>query len=578
MSDFDKIINDRLNEEDGEFFPRREANWDALSQRLAEFDKANPLPTAAPKPVLTAVWRRWAWTSAAAALVGVSGLLFWHFNEVHSLEQQNAGLAKEIVSLKSGQQPANGTTIVERKTTVETNTTIETTKTVVEQSPNASYSKNEVKVPVSTNNRIEKPSFTQKETLAGVEQKQGNAAQNKINAAIVDNKSGSNKRETVLSENAKTAVSQKRNNIQIAKVDNKNMPNALPFDSKNAPLNSQKTFLNEGMAFQKDPSVSSEVLDANRTNIAQNKPIDVPIAPKTGDVNIQSNVPNLDKVETITQTPPAQSNRDVPSVSNPISGKEGETQTVKTGVAAVENTKKDSLANTNIAAQTTETKKDETAPIIKPAPKKNVLKNILPKGIALGIEGFYASESPDVRGIMPTTGKGLTAELAFANNISLTASGDLLETHFDVGERPKHIRVKNEPNPPRPNVALHRIKGEQRSRLLSLGAKYIFGQKWWAQPNVSAGHSWQKIEGYPVNFVFRDIATGEDTAVPVQVETEKIKSLWQLGVGLEKRIKRFTFGVSAEMQKDFSKPTDPNGQPLASNFGILRGGVKFNIF
>ena len=42
MSDFDKIINDRLNEDDGEFFPRKEANWDKLSQQLADFDKANP--------------------------------------------------------------------------------------------------------------------------------------------------------------------------------------------------------------------------------------------------------------------------------------------------------------------------------------------------------------------------------------------------------------------------------------------------------------------------------------------------------------------------------------------------------
>ena len=43
MSDFDNIMNERLNEDDGAFFPRQEANWDKLSQRLAAFEAANPL-------------------------------------------------------------------------------------------------------------------------------------------------------------------------------------------------------------------------------------------------------------------------------------------------------------------------------------------------------------------------------------------------------------------------------------------------------------------------------------------------------------------------------------------------------
>ena len=43
MSDFDNIINERLNEDDGAFFPRKEANWDKLSQRLAAFEAANPV-------------------------------------------------------------------------------------------------------------------------------------------------------------------------------------------------------------------------------------------------------------------------------------------------------------------------------------------------------------------------------------------------------------------------------------------------------------------------------------------------------------------------------------------------------
>lgn len=589
-NDFDNIINDRLNADDGEFFPRREMNWDKLSQRLDDFEAANPLPKVVdlPKPILTAAWKRWAWTSAAAALVGVSGLLIWHFNEVKTLEQRNAELAQQIKTYEAAPKN-NADTAFAKVTGDKIGTAATTPKTVVGQTTNSANSANkEAQLAEITPNINDKTSIAQKQIGGALQQTQANTPQNKQTGAIVDTKSGNRTIETGKTGNANEAAIQKRKNSQIARMDNKKVQNALPFDKQNAPLNGQKLQLNESIANQTAPSVKTDISEANRINLAQNKPNNVPIAPKTGDENVQLDKKNLDKVETVAQVPPAPNNRDAGTVTEPIVTKNNDSETPKTSigvteipkmeVAATETPKVDSVAkNTGIVQN--ETKTAENPPIIVPKDKdKKWLKAILPKGFAIGLEGLYGSVFPEVPGITPTVGKGLSAELMVTKNISLAASGDLLETHFDVGERPKRFHVKDEPDPHKPNVELHRIKGEQHSRLLSLNAKYIFGQKWWAQPSISVGHSWQKIEAYSANFVFRDITTSEETPVAVPVETEKIRNLWQAGVGVEKKIKRWTFAVSAEMQKDFSAPTDPRGHSVASNFGILRGGVKFNIF
>lgn len=585
QNDFDNTINNRLNEDDGEFFPRREMNWDKLSQRLDDFEVANPLPKVVelPKPALSTAWKRWAWTSAAAALVGVSGLLIWHFNEVKTLEQRNAELAQQIKTYEAAPKN-NADTAFGKVTGDKIGTAATAEKTTVGQSQISTDSANRGTqlAGISTNSN-DKTSIAQKQ----IQQTQANTPQNKQTGAIVDTKSGNRTIETGKTGNANDAAIQKRKNSQIARMDNKKVQNALPFDKQNAPLNGQKLQLNESIVNQA-PSVKTDISEANKANLAQKKPNNVPIAPKAGDENVQLDKKNLDKVETVTQVSPSPNNRDASTVTESGVTKNndsetpktsvGVTETPKTEVAATETPKVDSVAkNTGIVQN--ETKTAENPPIIVPKDKdKKWLKAILPKGFAIGLEGLYGSVLPEVPGLTPTVGKGLSAELMVTKNISLAASGDLLETQFDVGERPKRFHVKDEPDPHKPNVELHRIKGEQHSRLLSLNAKYIFGQKWWAQPSISVGHSWQKIEAYSANFVFRDITTNAETPVEVRVETEKVRNLWQAGVGVEKRIKRWTFAVSAEMQKDFSAPTDPNGKVVASNFGILRGGVKFNIF
>lgn len=590
QNDFDNTINNRLNEDDGEFFPRREMNWDKLSQRLDDFEVANPLPKVVdlPKPALTATWKRWAWTSAAAALMGVSGLL-WHLSEVKTLEERNAKLAQQIEEYKTA--PNNTDTAFGKVTSDKIGTNATTAQIGVGQTPiSPNNSNNGAQSVEITTNATDKTAIAQKQIATDLQQNQINTSQNKLNSAVGNINSRNRAIETGKTGNATEAAILKRKNSQIAEMANKKVQNSLPFDKKNMPLNGQKVQFNESIVHQTVPSVNSDISETNRVNGTQNKSNNVPIAPKTGDGNVQLDQKNLDKIETVAQVPP--------SVSEPIVTKSNDSEPPKTAVGAteppktaVDNTevsktavagtnipKVDSVAKNNAVVQN-ETKIAENAPIIVPKDNaKKRLKDFLPKGFAIGLEGLYGSILPEVPGLAPTVGKGLSAELMVTKNISLAASGDLLETQFDVGERPKRFHVKDEPDPHKPNVELHRIKGEQHSRLLSLNAKYIFGQKWWAQPSISVGHSWQKIEAYSANFVFRDITTNAETPVEVRVETEKVRNLWQAGVGVEKKIKRWTFAVSAEMQKDFSAPTDPNGKVVASNFGILRGGVKFNIF
>ena len=572
MSDFDKIINDRLNEDDGEFFPRKEGNWDNLSQRLAEFEKANPLPQDTPNPVLKPVWKRWVWTSAAAALVGISGLLFWHFNEVKRLEEQKAGLQQEVVELKLQQQN-------------QSNAAGENTQIAQTDANNRMATKtdlNPAQIGDNTNKGTQKPFIAEKNaTNAPVSQqdithqsqkKRSNA--NQQNAAVVDKATTNKNRELGKSESPKSTVLPNRNDSQIGHLNAKNKVNDLPIEAKNAPLNKQKVNLDKAIT-QINPSVSGDVSEGSKGKIAENKANHVDISPKEGEGDVQTGRKNLETVDlaaqNIDKTNGAESTAVTPSLKKIES-----TETAKTAALASEKAKEDSLAKVQVAMQDKKSEEQNPPPPIIKTDKNKIWKALLPKGFAIGANGVYAASMPEIEGIRPTTGKGLSAELILTKNIAVTASADLLETRFDVHERPRHFHVRDEPNPPKPNVSLHSIGGDQHSRLLSLNVKYIFGtEKWWLQPNVTIGHAWHKIDEHAVNFVFKDTTTGEETPVPTQAQTEKIKDLWQVGVGVEKKIKRWTFGVSAEMQKDFSSP---NGKMVAANFGILRGGIKFNIF
>ncbi len=569
MSDFDKIINDRLNEDDGEFFPRKEDNWDKLSERLAEFDKVNPLPKDAPAPPMRTVWKRVAWSSAAAVLIGVSGLLFWYFKEINDVKQQNARLQEEVATLKLDKKTSNPEAIFEKQNTARVDTNNKTSATVASQSSGAG---NAVKTP-ETQRSVEK------NTPSVLEEKQGRLDKNKQNTAIIDSKMPNTNTVTYKKASPKNAVIQRKKDNQIAKIDNQKVIDAVPLDKNNASLKPQKTQLTDNIASQTDANQSVSGLETNKTNGAGNKQNDIAIAPKTDGSNVKIDRKNIENVETVTQIPPSVASS-LTMTQNPISDKNNASEQVKTDVLALEKAKQDSLTQVLVALQEAKSAAESaTPPIIKTDKGLKRWRQFLPKGFAIGAEGFYGSIMPQIAGIHPTTGQGLTAELKFAKNISITVSGDFLETHFELQERPRRFHLPDAPDPQKPNVGLHRIKGEQKSQMLSVNAKYVIGtEKWWVQPFVTLGHSWRTIDEHPVNFVFKDFTTGVETPSQTKVNTEKVNNLWQVGIGLEKKIKRWTFGISTEMQRDFAKNTDPNGNRVATNFGILRGGVKFNIF
>jgi hypothetical protein len=581
MSDFDNIMNDRLNDDDGEFFPRCEANWEKLSGRLAEFEAANPLPKATPSPILRTAWRRWAFTSAAAAaLIGVSGLLMWHFNEVSSVQMENDRLQKEITALKSSQQSVNPNAQIETKSNIQIDV-----QAAVNQSEKTNNPNKLAETPITETNRVNStpsPSNRDASTVSTpvLAQKQGVLNDNRQNTAVIDNVLNKNKKEIVRKETAKAAVSPKRNDSQLSAMDNRKVLNAILFDKKNESLNVQKKNLKDGLASQTDPSVKTDILEGNKGAFVENKQNSIDIAPQTVVDNIKTGTKELDTVETVAQNIPKQN--DTPQTIAPTNiEKKEEVETAKTDIVVVEKTKEEAAKKTiDIAIEEVKpnAQTENVTPPIIPTDKNKRFQKFLPKGFAVGINGTYGSALPEIQGLKATTGMGASARLMLTRNIGLAVQGDLLETHFELRERPNHFHLPEAPDPKKPNVGLHHINGERKSRMLSVTAQYIFGQKWWIQPFVSVGHSWLKIDEHEVKFVFKDLTTGEETPSKATASTEKIKSLWQVGVGLEKKIKRWSFGVSAEMQKDFSHPTDPMNKTVASNFGILRGGVKFNIF
>jgi hypothetical protein len=550
MSDFDKILNDRLNEDDGELFPRREANWEKLTERLTGFEAANPLPKDV--PVLRPVWRRWALAGAAAAVIGIGGLLMWQFNEVKNMQLANASLQQEVAALKAEQQTGNATAKGNQSVNAQTD---------AKAKVNQPESKDLNKTNVVQNQKM--TNSTPSVSAPVFEQKQVKNTENGQNNAVVETKLNKSKQEVVKKPTITEGGIQKRNNSQIVQVEKQKMLENVPFDKIQEPLKGQKTQLKEAVALQTDPSVS----ESKKADLVENKPLETNIAPKTGDESIKTDKKDIDKIETVAQNTATQNTESATTTPSNSKVKDN-AETAKTEGSAI--TKEDK----NLVAETS----NATPPIVKTDNAWKRIQKVLSLGFAVGLNGTGASAMPEIPGLRATTGKGASATLMLTKNIGLVVQGDLLETHFEMRERPKRFHLPDAPDPKKPNVGLHHIKGEQHSGMLSINAKYVFGEKWWVQPFVTAGHSWLKTDEHDVNFVFRDLTTGEETPSQTKVSTEKNKNLWQVGVGVEKKIRRWSFGVSAELQKDFSKSADPNSKFIASNFGILRGGVKYNIF
>ncbi|MBL7816332.1 MAG: hypothetical protein JNL70_15030 [Saprospiraceae bacterium] len=587
MSDFDKIIHDHLNEDDGEYFPRREANWDKLSARLAEFEATNPLPEQTPAPVLRPVWKRWVWSSAAAALVGVSSLLFWHYNRV---QDENKRLQQEIVDLKSAQQTTTLNIDLSKKTEAQTSktevATSSNTQTNVATNPLATSEKNK---PTDTQSLSVENTTSQSVSAVKNDQKQGQTSSSRQNTAIVDTKMNAPKQGGTNRGDTKEPAIQKKNNSSLTQLQQNKKLDAVPFDKKNEPLKAKKANLNEVLAQQNTPSVSSTNLEANKVKSIETKQGSVSIAPKDEDKNIgnvdKKNLENIEKVE-----------KNTPSVSPTDEGKKEDAKVAQTNTdtkvtestpaqnatAETVKAKQESESKNLVANQEAKSNAESAATALPIIPVegfwKRLSKHIQPT-LAVGVQGSIASLLPEeIQGVEPTIGKGASVTFMLTKHIGIAANYDLQETRFEVRDRPRRFHVKDEPGPIKPNVALNRIEGERHSRMFSVNAKYVFGQKWWLQPSITVGHSWLEIEKHDVNFVFKDFNTGEETPQKAIAEPERVKNLWQVGVGLEKKIKRWSFGISGEIQKDFSPPTDPMGKTIAANFGILRGGVKFNIF
>lgn len=96
MSDFDKFLGDKLNEETP--FPRREKNWDALSKRLDAFDTG--LKGSGHRHLKY-------WKIAAMGAVAVASWLAW---ETYTARAENAALREQVAAL---QQPLPATELPE---------------------------------------------------------------------------------------------------------------------------------------------------------------------------------------------------------------------------------------------------------------------------------------------------------------------------------------------------------------------------------------------------------------------------------------------------------------------------------
>jgi hypothetical protein len=568
MSDFDNIINDRLNEDEGmEHFPRREANWAKMANRLAQFEAENPLPNqvVAPTTGVSLAWRRFVWLSAAATLVGIASLLIWQFREVDKIKQENVQLRHEVDRLKqpdsqSALPPFDATAVVKNEMSFKPNSNPIEAQTQPSDRP-ASISQmthTPIKTPAPSGGVLsatrepygQKDPLSQAVSVDNLKKKTTKPvdnqllvpfAQKQIGNEINFDKTGKEANSPLEASKSKSAMGSKKE--QIAQTESKDLvPKPEPLVKPNEPLAEQKTETQWTTADKpSDKKTESAVVVATTEEVKTESQADVA-------VNSPQN-----------------------TGSKPLEGEEGKTETTagKTEAAAAQNTE---------AAKT---------PII-PTDKGKSLKwkNL---GVSIGVNGVSNHFLPRLRGVENSRGFGLAAQMNLTKQFSLTVNADFLTTEFELRNtpnaghlprgagRPKDWRDTSR-RPPRPNFDLNKAQCENQSRFVSVGLRYTLPIKTMIQPSIFIGHTWRKTEEFDIRFQFKDPISDEIATTVEVVPTERIANIWQLGLAFEKSLKRFTFGLSAEYQKDFSGVTLPNGQNIVADAAILRGGIKYRIF
>lgn len=283
-------------------------------------------------------------------------------------------------------------------------------------------------------------------------------------------------------------------------------------------------------------------------------------------------------------TNPSVQNSDVPKEVDPIVTKVPsviDLAQTQDSIRAI-STPKDSVLNILEQAQDSIAASAPIAQQIKPATTQN-------KRFKIGTQATLGFVQPKQKGISAIRGQGIVFEAKVLPSVWITGSIDWL--HHEVCTKgfvakfhPKHDSFPPPPDnggggwQPKPKLVL--VESTPRQQSLGLGIRYTMPVEFWVRPSLALSHHWVHTSPTLVIYKFEEEDPGGPGPNPHSHETrytaesfdsQWINNQWRLGVGIEKELKNWTFGLSADYSKDFSAST-PGFDAM-----YLRAGAQYRF-
>lgn len=527
MSDFDKILRDKLSEEDD--FPRMDQNWQKLSARMT--------PVSAPMPTLRPQLVAWKWAMAATGLLLITSNIWWWFHQKESINT--------VVSTPPAQQLPDANT---------SSTTIYKTDTVYKI----------VYRDVDSNKATKGDVFEK----AGKDDKK---IAGKNTPSVFESPSVKKPIEQLV---AKPNLDKKQPNSDIHFEKNKPIAHDKNIDKKanNDLKKEDKPVIqdNKGLKNETQPVVSNDKKDDKESVVSSEKnkeePLSTPV--KEGEKSkITEGVKETPKEVVADNTAIDTANKSpINLTKQDTASKIAVTETPKVDTAtSVSPDKKENKGENPVVNTPNENKQDmDMTPIIKPfkwKPEFSIGANAL---AALPIEKDFSGMK----------GGGISLGMKISDHLRVDIAGSTGDLRYKIKEHKPRLHIpkdpRNRPGGPVPtDVELREIEGHQKRKQAALVLTYLFNSKGWLTPKLELGYAIQRIANQTAKFEFRDLRTGNELYSVEKLEPQTFKNLWHVGAGFEKSFGNFTADITATYQKDFS---DKSVDML-----VLRGGLRYNF-
>ncbi|MBN8676747.1 MAG: hypothetical protein J0M29_00900 [Chitinophagales bacterium] len=196
------------------------------------------------------------------------------------------------------------------------------------------------------------------------------------------------------------------------------------------------------------------------------------------------------------------------------------------------------------------------------------------KQFRIGAHATLGFVQPQQKGVSSITGQGVSFEAKVWKSLWVSATADWLNHDVATSDFiPKfHSHHDTIPKPPGGgggggggggsfNSKLVLVESSIRQQHLGIGLRYNLPVRFWVQPAVRLAHEWVHVSSSLVTYKFIDDDPGgpgpnphpdEDRYTAEKFPAKWLSNKWRIGLGLEKELPNWTFGVWADYSKDLS--------------------------